>query len=64
MDSKRLPDVSEWQEAHVTPTDDLIAHTSDEDCICGPECQPIERPDGSVTYVYVHHSLDGREAAE
>lgn len=49
---------------HVTPVGDLIAHTSDDDCLCGPEAKPIKRGDGSIGWIVVHHSLDGREAAE
>lgn len=55
----------EIAEAHVVPVDDLIEHdTNGGDCVCGPECQPIERPDGSFGWAYIHHSLDGREEAE
>jgi len=49
---------------HVVPVDDLIAHDVSEDCICGPECIPVERDDGSIGYIYSHHSLDGRELLE
>ena len=47
------------EERHVTPTDDLIAHDTSEDCACGPEAK--FEPGGVV---YVHHSLDNREAGE
>lgn len=46
-------------EYHVTPTDDLVEHEQDEDCVCGPEAK-LE-PGGVI---YVHHSLDNREADE
>jgi hypothetical protein len=49
---------------HVRPRNDVIEHdTSSEepDCICGPEVRPVERDDGSIGYVIVHHSMDGRE---
>ena len=59
-----LPHIDEWEEAHVTPTNDLVEHESSPDCICGPEIKPLKRDDGSVVYVYLHHSLDGREAHE
>ena len=52
---------------HVVPVDDLIAHdssTDEPDCICGPEVEPVERDDGSIGYLIVHHSLDGRERFE
>ena len=41
---------------HVVPTDDLIAHGTDDECPCGPT---PKFSDGGV--VMVHHSLDGRE---
>lgn len=47
-------------ERHVTPTDDLIHHPLDEDCPCGPTPKLVS----GVGWVLVHHSLDGREAAE
>lgn len=43
---------------------DLVHHELAEDCICGPTPEPVKRNDGSVGWVYVHHSLDNREAAE
>jgi hypothetical protein len=50
---------------HTIPLNDLIHHLtgSGEECPCGPTCIPIERADGSISYQYVHHSLDGREFA-
>lgn len=49
-------------DVHTRPADDLIEHATDgSDCICIPEVIPVEREDGSIGYVYVHHSLDGRE---
>lgn len=41
-----------------------IDHEFSEDCVCGPRCVPVERDDGSISWVYVHHSLDGRELTE
>lgn len=50
---------------HVVPVGDLIEHdTEGEDCACGPASQPVVRDDGSVGWMVVHHSLDGREAHE
>lgn len=43
---------------------DVIEHEISADCICGPTAVPVERPDGSVGWQYVHHSLDGRELRE
>ncbi len=49
----------------VLPVNDTIEHDGlNEDCICGPTTQPVERDDGSYGWVLVHHSLDGREATE
>jgi len=49
---------------HVIPMNDAIEHEASEDCICGPECQPIQREDGSYGWLYRHHSLDSREMKE
>lgn len=51
--------MSEEDELHVLPVDDLIEHEDSEDCPCGPQ----------VTFltggkVVTHNSLDGREASE
>lgn len=50
---------------HVFPNNDLIDHdTRDGTCICGPSPDPVKRDDGSVGWVMVHHSLDGRETGQ
>jgi len=49
---------------HVIPHADLIEHTATDDCPCGPHDRPVNRDDGSVGWVTVHHSLDGRERLE
>lgn len=49
---------------HVLPVGDLIEHQARDDCPCGPRTEPVERDDGSMGWLHVHHSLDGREAAE
>lgn len=51
-------------DVHVKPLGDLIEHVSAEDCACGPAAEPVKRDDGSVGWLYVHHSLDGRELTE
>ena len=48
---------------HVMPVNDLIEHV-DDDCPCGPTTHPVKRDDGSIGWVIIHHSLDGRELAE
>lgn len=50
-------------EVHVVPLGDLIEHVH-EDCPCGPRTEPVEREDGSMGWLVVHHSLDGREIGE
>jgi hypothetical protein len=52
---------------HVAPVHDLVDHdtsTTEPDCVCGPEVRPATQEDGSVGWLLVHHSLDGREQAE
>lgn len=51
---------------HVLPLADVVAHaeTPDGECICCPQVEPVSRPDGSIGWMYVHHSLDGRELVE
>jgi hypothetical protein len=49
---------------HVHPVGDLIEHEISEDCLCGPRVQPVVREDGSIGWLIVHHSLDGREIRE
>jgi hypothetical protein len=57
--------VSNPNVVHVYPTADLIDHeTNDGDCLCGPSVEPVPRPDGSMGWLTIHHSLDGREADE
>ena len=50
---------------HVVPIGDLIEHDSDGDsCVCVPTTEPVEGEDGSIGWLVVHHSLDGREQHE
>jgi len=50
---------------HVVPVGDLIEHDTDGDgCVCGVDPSPVKREDGTVGWVLVHHSLDGRECHE
>jgi hypothetical protein len=50
--------------AHVHPVNDLIDHQLDDACPCGPTTEPEPRVDGSIGWIVVHHSLDGREHLE
>jgi hypothetical protein len=45
-------------------SEDAFCHELDEGCPCGPTVEPVKRDDGSVGWVLIHHSLDGRENAE
>lgn len=57
--------------AHVIPRNDLVQHTVDEDCVCGPtpELVPDDEPPWNKfatepegdRWLIVHHALDGRE---
>lgn len=49
---------------HVVPVNDLIEHETTDRCLCGPATEPVKREDGSIGWLHVHHSLDGREASE
>lgn len=51
-------------EQHVVPVGDLIEHPLTDDCLCGPRVEAVQREDGSTGWMYVHHSLDGRELTE
>lgn len=51
-------------ELHIVPLNDLVEHDTEGDCVCVPEARPVTREDGSVGWMVVHHSLDGREASE
>lgn len=57
-------DIAMTDTLHVMPIDDLVEHTTDPDCVCGPRCEPVMREDGSNGWVYTHPSLDGRELSE
>lgn len=49
---------------HIVPIGDVVEHITTDECVCGPTDQPVKREDGSVRWLVVHHSADGREAAE
>lgn len=52
---------------HVAPVGDLIEHntaTREAECVCGPETRAVKAEDGSMGWLIVHHSLDGRELQE
>lgn len=56
--------MTDRDEIHVVPNGDLIEHPTDPSCTCGPRCEPVPRGDGTIRWVYIHHSLDGRELHE
>lgn len=45
---------------HYMPINDLIGHVANDDCLCGPTPELMQRRTGDA-WLYVHHSLDGRE---
>lgn len=47
---------------HLYPLRDLIVHTAEDDCVCGPAEHLITSDDDSDQWYYKHHSLDAREA--
>jgi hypothetical protein len=49
---------------HVEPINDLVDHEDSDECPCGPTVEPVPRDDGSVGWLVIHHSLDGRERFE
>lgn len=50
---------------HVVPVGDLIVHPLVEGlCVWPARRAGAARDDGSVGWVYIHHSLDGRELTE
>lgn len=48
---------------HVVPMNDLVEHDTsiDTSCICMPTDTPVKQEDGTIRWLAVHHSLDGRE---
>lgn len=46
------------------PVNDLVAHDSSDDCVCHPRLEAVLEAGGPDGWVWVHHSLDGREARE
>lgn len=45
---------------HVLPVNDLVTHQEHDDCICGPNVEPVLSDDGSCGWLISHHALDGR----
>jgi hypothetical protein len=48
---------------HILPNGDWVGHEP-EDCVCGPDVEPVVRDDGSMGWLITHSSLDGRENEE
>lgn len=52
-------------DVHVVPVGDLVEHDTDgPGCVCVPRVEPVQREDGTIGYILVHLSLDGRELNE
>ena len=50
---------------HVYPLSDIVAHETDgNDCPCGPRIKPVPAENGTMGWLVLHHSLDGRELTE
>jgi hypothetical protein len=51
---------------HCYPVDDVVEHDTEDDtgCVCGPDAELVENPDGPDGWLIKHHSLDGREINE
>ena len=45
---------------HVIPFEDDVEHEENEDCVCGTTAEL----QGNGSWLYTHHSLDGRERNE
>lgn len=61
------PEAAMTDHVHIRPTNDGVEHdttSTDPDCVCGPRVEPVQREDGSIGWLIVHHSLDGREHNE
>jgi len=56
--------VDQGRHVHVLPLNDVIDHDENDDCVCGPTSEVVFRDDGSVGWLFTHHSLDGRESHE
>jgi hypothetical protein len=57
----------DWQDdgtgpMHIRPINDLIEHEW-ADCVCLPSPQLVDTDHGDG-WMYIHHSLDGREKSE
>lgn len=51
-------------DTHVVPLGDVIEHELDESCVCGVATEPVPRDDGTIAWLFTHHSADGRETRE
>lgn len=57
---------SVWEypgEVHVKPDWDVIGHDPYDTCVCGVTTELYTNESGDC-YLYIHHSLDGRELEE
>lgn len=48
--------------SHAYPANDHIVHELSPACVCGPEKTPVFHETHPRSWLYTHHSLDGREA--
>lgn len=48
---------------HCYPLMDLVTHTAEDDCVCGPRTE-LHQEDDHDLWLVMHHSLDARETRE
>lgn len=50
---------------HVIPIRDLVAHETDETCVCGTLVEPVlDDTDRVAGFIVIHAALDGRDQTE
>lgn len=42
---------------HIRPAPGADDHLANDDCWCGPTCEPVQREDGTIGWLYVHHRV-------
>lgn len=55
--------LEDWT-VHVHPNFDVVSHDLTPDCACLPTAERVTTSDGGDNWLYIHHSLDGREGGE
>lgn len=55
--------LEDWT-VHVHPNFDVVSHDLTPECVCLPNAECVTTTSGGDNWLYIHHSLDGREADE